>query len=110
MGAEWVVRIHLPGKTFDSRSVVVELDQRRRRFVHDSKPDDDDPSHTRWTWEVEPEGDGSRVTMSWDLRPATVLRRLLAAPLRRWQIPRHDAPESLAALAAACQAAVNRGG
>ncbi len=103
-GSEWVVGFHIGGKRFNSRSVVVELDPGRRRFVHRSKPDDENPSHTLWMWTVEPAGSGSRVTLGWDLRPATPLRKLLAAPMRAWQIPRQDAPRSLAALAYACEA------
>lgn len=103
VGAEWVVRIRLPGKTFDSRSVVVEYDRERRRFVHRSKPDDDSPSSTLWTWEVVPDGSGSRVALSWHLQPVTWLHRLVAAPMRAFQIPRTDAPDSLAALARRCE-------
>jgi uncharacterized protein YndB with AHSA1/START domain len=104
VGAEWVVGFRIGGRRFNSRSVVEELDRRRRRFVHRSKPDDDNPSCTVWTWEVEPEGPGSRVTVRWDLQPLTRGRRLLAAPFRGWQIPRHDIPASLAALARVCEA------
>ena len=106
-GAEWVVEIRLMGKTFNSRSKVLRIDERARRFVHRSKPDDDNPSSTVWTWEVAPEGDGSRVTVTWDLQPRTTSRRLFAAPLRAVQIPRRDIPASLAGLAAACEAQVS---
>jgi uncharacterized protein YndB with AHSA1/START domain len=103
VGEEWVVSFRLGGRRFNSRSVVVELDGERRRFVHRSKPDDDNPSCTVWTWEVDPEGDGSRVSVQWDMRPVTAARRFLAAPIRAWQIPRHDIPDSLAALADVCE-------
>ena len=107
-GAQWVVEIRLPGATFHSRSVVLELDEESRRFVHRSKRDDDNPSDSVWTWQVDAEEQGSRVSVAWELRPATLLRRLVAAPIRALQIPRQDAPESLAALAAACEAEVSR--
>jgi uncharacterized membrane protein len=103
--AEWVVGMRLMGRSFNSRSVVLEYDQRRRRFAHRSKPDDDNPSSTVWRWEVSPEGDGSRVKVSWDLQPVTTMRRLVAAPVRSRQIPRHDVPDSLAALARECERA-----
>lgn len=103
-GAEWVVGLRLLGKSFNSRSVVVEIDDRRRRFVHQSKPDDDNPTCTVWRWEVEPEGDGSRITVGWELRPLSLFRRLVATPIRRWQIPRQDVPASLDALARVCEA------
>lgn len=106
-GATWVVEMKLPGKTFNSRSVVLEIDQRSRRFAHRSKPDDDNPSSTVWRWEVEPEGDGSRITVGWDLKPLTAARRLLAAPVRAIQIPRSDVPASLAALRTVCEAQVS---
>ncbi len=105
-GREWVVGFRYMGTRFNSRSVVVELDRDRRRFVHRSKPDDDNPSCTVWTWHVEPEGVGCRITMEWDLQPATFARKRLVTPLRARQMARQDAPQSLAALVAACRAAV----
>jgi uncharacterized protein YndB with AHSA1/START domain len=107
-GAEWVVRFRYLGSTFDSRSVVVEYDRERRRFVHRSKPDDDNPSSTLWTWEVVPESSGSRLRVSWRLQPLTPLRRMLVTPLRALQIPMSDAPASLAALARVCEATAHR--
>ena len=59
VGDRWTVRVHLPGKRFASVSEVLELDRGERRFVHRSKPDDDNPSHTVWTWTVEPAGPGA---------------------------------------------------
>lgn len=108
-GAEWVVELRV-GRTFESRSVVLEYDAADRRFVHRSKPDDDNPSSTVWTWTVDPSpGGGSRVTLHWDMQPQTAMRRLLVAPVRAWQIPRRDAPDSLAALAALCEARMGAG-
>jgi hypothetical protein len=102
VGAEWVVGFVLMGRKFNSRSTVLELDPVRRRFVHRSRPDDDNPSHTIWTWQVVPEGAGSQVTLAWHLKPRTPLRHLMAR-IRAWQIPRQDVPASLAALARACE-------
>lgn len=107
-GAEWVVEIKLMGRTFNSRSTVLEIDGRAHRFVHRSKPDDDNPSCSVWAWEVAPAIDGSRIIVSWELLPQTAARRLLAAPLRARQIPRDDLPASLAALVSACEAQVSR--
>ncbi len=104
-GREWVIGFRYMGSRFNSRSVVLELDREERRFVHRSKPDDDNPSCTVWTWKVEPEGDGSRITMEWDLQPATFARKRLVTPLRARQMVRQDAPESLAALVKLCQEA-----
>jgi uncharacterized protein YndB with AHSA1/START domain len=102
-GREWVIGFRYLGRPFNSRSVVLELDRERRRFVHRSKPDDDNPSCTVWTWQVEPDGDGSRITVRWDLRPVTFARRRIIAPLRARQMARRDAPESLAALVEVCR-------
>jgi uncharacterized protein YndB with AHSA1/START domain len=107
-GAEWVVGFRIGGSRFNSRSVAMEVDAHRRRFVHRSKPDDDNPSFTLWTWEVEPEGAGSRVMLSWHFQPATLLRKAVLSPIRAWQMPRHDAPDSLAALARVCEADPSR--
>jgi uncharacterized protein YndB with AHSA1/START domain len=98
-GAEWVVTISMKGVRWRSRSVVLEHDPVRRRFSHRSKRDDRNPSHSFWTWQVDPEGEGSRLTLSWDFRYETPLRRLFVRRLRSAQIVR-EAPASLAALAA----------
>jgi uncharacterized protein YndB with AHSA1/START domain len=103
-GREWVIGFRYLGRPFNSRSVVLELDRERRRFVHRSKPDDDNPSCTVWTWQVEPEGEGSRITVQWDLRPVTFARRRIITPLRARQMVHQDAPESLAALVEVCRA------
>lgn len=101
-GEEWVVGFQVLGRRFTSRSHVIELDRKERRFVYRSKPEDDNPSFTIWTWEVEAEGDGSRVTLAWELRPVTFLRKHLISRIRGWQIERQEAPASLAALSRAC--------
>lgn len=105
-GAEWVVEMRVLGKRFHSRSVILELDTDQRRFVHRSKRDDGNPSHTIWTWDVTPEGAGSRVTLAWDIRGLTLGRRYLAVPMRSQQIYR-EAPASLKALATLCEARVS---
>jgi uncharacterized protein YndB with AHSA1/START domain len=51
-----------------------------------SSPDDDNPSHTIWTWEVAGAGDGAAVTVRWELVPRTPTRRI-AALVRRRMIP-----------------------
>jgi uncharacterized membrane protein len=99
-GAEWVVAFSILGSRFTSRSRVLELDDETRRFVHRSQREDGNPSYTVWRWAVDAEGEGSRVTLEWELRPETFLRKCLAAPIRGRQIGRHDADASLAALAA----------
>ncbi len=101
-GSEWVVRLQVLGKRFNSRSHVIELDRAARRFVHRSKPDDDNPSFTIWTWRVDADGTGSVVTLEWEMRPVTLARKYVMAPIRAWHMRRGEAAASLAALALVC--------
>jgi uncharacterized protein YndB with AHSA1/START domain len=87
VGDEWVVTMNLLGRRFRSRSKVLQLDRHARRFVHRSSPDDDNPSHTVWTWEVSTAGDGAAVTLRWQLEPRTPGRRV-AAFVRSRMIPK----------------------
>ncbi|WP_035844442.1 SRPBCC family protein [Kitasatospora azatica] len=99
-GVEWVVRIRPAGwPGWASRSRLEELDPRRRVFRHRSTAEDRNPSYAEWRWQVEPDADGSRLTVSWELHPKTVGRRLLAAPLRHRRLVRVEVPDSIAALA-----------
>ncbi len=101
VGDRWSVRMHLPGKRFTSVSEVLDLDRTARRFSYRSKPDDDNPSHTIWTWDVAAAGDGrSEVTVSWSLRPATLDRRLAVA-MRKRMIP-NEVTNSIGRLAKVC--------
>ncbi|MFP5319024.1 MAG: SRPBCC family protein [Acidimicrobiia bacterium] len=97
-GAEWVVSFAIAGARFTSRSHVIELDGRSHRFVYRSKREDNNPSFTIWGWKVDPEGDGSKVTLEWEMRPATLFRKKVVGPLRGRQIERSDVPASLTAL------------
>lgn len=101
-GAQWVVRMHVPGMPrWDSRSTVQELDPRARRFVHRTQSDDGNPSFAIWTWQVDDAGDGaSTVTATWSLNPKTRFRNLIAAPIRHRQLEKEVA-RSLAKMPAA---------
>ena len=99
-GAEWVVEMKILGRRFRSRSVVLEIDSTARRFVHRSAPDDDNPSHTVWTWEVAPAPSGAAVTVRWQLEPRTPGRRV-AALIRSRMIPA-EARASLRQLEVRC--------
>ena len=101
VGTEWLVEFHALGQTWRSRSTVEELDVAGRRFVYRSGTDDGNPSFARWTWTVADDGAGSRVTVAWELRPATFWRRVLLARIRARQLARTEIPASLAALARA---------
>ncbi len=101
VGDRWSVRMRLPGKRFTSVSEVLELDRTARRFSYRSKPDDDNPSHTIWTWAVAGAGDRrSEVTVSWSMRPATLDRRLAAA-MRKRMIP-NEVTSSIERLETVC--------
>lgn len=101
VGREWLVEFHALGQTWRSRSMIEEIDTAARRFTYRSATDDGNPSYARWTWEVADEPEGSRVTVSWALRPATFWRRVLLARIRGRQLARTEIPASLAALARA---------
>ena len=109
VGAEWLVQFHALGQTWRSRSIVEELDVAARRFAYRSGTDDGNPSYARWTWEVADDGAGSRVTVSWELRPATFWRRVLLAHIRARQLARTEIPASLAALARAATVRADTG-
>lgn len=87
-GAQWVVRMHVPGMPrWDSRSTVLELDPRARRFVHRTQSDDGNPSWAQWTWQVDGADDGgSTVTVTWSLNPQTRFRKWVAARIRHRQL------------------------
>lgn len=103
VGSEWVVEVGAMGQRWPSRSRAVELDPESGVFAYRSCTDDGNPSFATWRWQVEERGDGSRVTVSWELRPATFWRRVLLARLRARQLGRREVPRSLAALAEVCE-------
>ena len=96
-GAEWVVGFRAMGQSWNSRSRLEEIDRARRVFQYRSGTDDDNPSYTTWRWQVDPDGEGARVRLSWDLNPKTFWRRALIVHLRSRQL-RSEVPASLAAL------------
>lgn len=99
-GAEWVVRFRVFGQTWDSRSVVDEIDRRGLRFSYRAATDDGNPSVAFWRWEVTDAPGGAQVRVSWELRPVTFWRRTLLGRVRARQLARQEVPASLHALAA----------
>jgi uncharacterized protein YndB with AHSA1/START domain len=100
-GAEWVVEMHAFGRTWHSRSRVLELDPVRLVFRYRSQTDDGNPSFVDWSWTVRPDGAGGSVTtVGWQLNPKTFWRRVLLSRIRRRQLSRGELPASLLALAA----------
>lgn len=96
-GAEWVVRFRAMGQTWLSRSRVGTYDPTTRRFADQSMTDDGNPSRALWTWQVDEVPEGAKVTLSWELRPATFWRRVLLSKIRAKQLG-EEVPASLAAL------------
>ena len=85
-GAEWVVEIKAFGQRWRSRSQVIECDAHARRFVYRTQTDDGNPSFAIWTWQIEADPAGSRVTVRWELRPKTFWRRVLLGRIRNHQL------------------------
>lgn len=104
-GAEWMVRMEVLGRSWDSRSRLVVLDRQRRRFAYRSGTDDGNPSYAEWVWEVAAAPGGSEVTVSVALRPRTFWRRMLLGRIRRRQLARRELPASLARLAGGVEGA-----
>jgi uncharacterized protein YndB with AHSA1/START domain len=100
-GAQWVIEMRALGQTWQSRSVVLELDREQRRFRYRSGTDDGNPSYAEWTWSVTPSASGCRVTVCADLNPATFWRRVLLVHVRARALRRREIPSSLVALEAA---------
>jgi uncharacterized protein YndB with AHSA1/START domain len=98
-GSEWVVEMRAMGTGWNSRSRVVELDPSKRRFVYQSQSDDENPSYALWTWEVLPAGQGTDVTVSYELHPKTFWRTVLLSRIRHHQVQR-EIQTSLGAAAA----------
>ena len=103
-GAQWVVEFHALGQTWHSRSRVEEIDTTARRFVYQARTDDGNPSFAQWRWQVKPDPKGSRVTVAYELHPATCWRRVLLAHVRARQLSRRELPASIQALTLAARA------
>ena len=99
-GSLWKVRVHAMGQSWVSRSTVTQLDPDSRRFAYRSQSDDGNPSFADWAWHIEPDGAGSRVTVTVELNPLTFWRRNLLIRIRRRGL-REEMHESLDALQSA---------
>jgi uncharacterized protein YndB with AHSA1/START domain len=107
VNAQWVVTVTALGRSWPSRSTVLELDPSSRRFAYRSQSDDGNPSYADWSWQVTDASGGCRVTVSLALHPVTFWRRVLLARIRARQLQRRELPASLAALTSR-MAAANR--
>jgi uncharacterized protein YndB with AHSA1/START domain len=101
-GSEWTVRMDVPiiGH-WRSRSTLAQLDPDRLVFSYTSKRVDNNPTHGNWTWQVTPVDDGTRVDVRWEGHPKTLVRKVVAAPIRSRQLHREVAHslQTLAGLA-----------
>src|SRR5690348_8840121 len=68
-GSVWKVRIHALGQSWVSKSRVSTLDPEAGCFAYRSQSDDGNPSYADWEWRVEPDEDGSRVTVTVEVNP-----------------------------------------
>jgi len=103
VGTVWKVRIRALGRSWVSKSQVSALDPATRRFAYRSQSDDGNPSYADWEWHVEPDGDGSVVTVTVDLNPITFWRKHLLVRVRRPAL-RKEVQASLDALRAVAHA------
>jgi len=101
-GSVWKVRIHALGRSWVSKSQVSRLDPAGGHFAYRSQSDDGNPSYADWDWQVEPDDDGSRVTVGVELNPVTFWRKHLLVYLRRPAL-RKELHESLKALGVAAE-------
>ncbi|MDQ3639951.1 MAG: SRPBCC family protein [Actinomycetota bacterium] len=99
-GSLWKVRVRAMGQSWVSKSTLTELDPESSRFAYRSQSDDGNPSFADWAWHIEPDGAGSRVTVTVDLNPLTFWRKNLLIKIRRTSL-RKEMHESLAALQSA---------
>jgi len=97
-GAVWVVEVAALGRSWASRSTVVDVDPAARHFAYRSRTDDGNPSYADWSWQVADAPGGCEVTVSLALHPATFWRRVLLAKIRSSQLRRRELPASLEAL------------
>jgi uncharacterized protein YndB with AHSA1/START domain len=101
-GSVWKVRIRAKGISWVSKSQVATLDPASGQFAYRSQSDDGNPSYADWDWQIEPDDDGSRVTVGVDLNPATFWRKHVLVQLRRPAL-RKEITESLESLGAAAE-------
>jgi uncharacterized protein YndB with AHSA1/START domain len=101
-GSIWKVRMHALGRSWVSKSQVATLDPASGHFSYRSQSDDGNPSFADWDWQIEPDDDGSRVTVGVDLNPATFWRKRFLVHLRRPAL-RKEITESLESLRAAAE-------
>lgn len=86
VGDEWIVEIRAMASKWNSRSRLEEVDRGSNRLALRSQSDDGNPSYAIWSWHASPSGDGTDVTVTWELYPKTFWRRLLFSRIRHQQL------------------------
>jgi uncharacterized protein YndB with AHSA1/START domain len=97
-GARWKVKVRALGTSWVSKSEATTVDAGAGRFAYRSQSDDGNPSYADWEWRIEPDGDGSQVTVAVDVNPKTFFRKVLAVRMRKPGL-RKEMHASLGALA-----------
>ena len=82
-GSVWKVNLHALGQSWVSRSQVSALEPEMGLFAYRSQSDDGNPSYADWEWHIQPDRDGSMVTVSVELSPITFWRKHLLVRIRR---------------------------
>lgn len=82
-GSVWRVRLHALGQSWVSASTVLAIDPKGGRFSYRSQTDDGNPSFADWDWRVDPDDDGSTVTVTVELNPLTFWRKHVLVRIRR---------------------------
>jgi uncharacterized protein YndB with AHSA1/START domain len=82
-GVEWVVQMRAMGGKWPSRARAISVDPIALTFEHKSQSDDGNPSYAIWSWQVQPTGHGSSLTVTWAVYPKSFWRKLLLARVRR---------------------------
>ena len=87
-GVRWTVKMHPPHvPSWGGVSQVEEFDRHHLRCVYVTRNADGNPSYTKWAWTLVGSGDGTEITVSWDVypdvrppRPSWALSQAPAAP------------------------------
>jgi uncharacterized protein YndB with AHSA1/START domain len=101
-GSVWKIRLHALSQSWVSKSQVSAIDPAAGLFAYRSQTDDGNPSYADWEWHVEPDPEGSKVTVTVELTPATFWRKHVLIKIRRPAL-RKEMAESLNALDAAAR-------
>jgi uncharacterized protein YndB with AHSA1/START domain len=99
-GSVWTIRLHALSQSWVSKSHVSVIDRASGFFAYRSQTDDGNTSYADWEWHVQPDQDGSKVTVTVELNPTTFWRKRVLIRIRRPAL-RREMRDSLSALSAA---------